>query len=389
MSDIIVPFPSSSSDIGLAPQHTSNGQPVTIGYKGKQYKGVTSTAAVTIPGTRITDISLPILAVRKQSPDSVGIHSKFDGIFGFAYSSLSKHHSPATAMDVLYTSDIIPNNEVSLQLCPYDMISDSFINIGNTDVTAKCGTDGKSVAWVQSPSADYFSVNIKSILVNGRRVDLPEEFQKTQGENGRALYSVMETCFTYMQFPKVVVAALVDAIVDSNAIAIDIFNFKYRLNNLQIENLYWKNHLMPEKYFSINWGKLPSLSIVMHAETPVTDDNRNSVVTIRLGPRDYIQRVDSKNFVFAIKAGPNDKATLGMSFMSRLGLTFDRAHTRIGFGAGCGCEVSTSKYPTILNSDQVLWPLPRVRLPKPTTSGSDGTFIRRRKSKTTRSSSRT
>ncbi|OAJ42510.1 hypothetical protein BDEG_25961 [Batrachochytrium dendrobatidis JEL423] len=367
MSDIIVPLPSSSSDIGLAPQHTPSGEPVTIGYKGKEYKGVTSTAVVTIPGTRITDISLPILAVRKQSPDSVGIHPKFDGIFGLAYSSLSKHHSPATAMDVLYTSDVIPSNEIGIQLCPYEMISDSFINIGNTDVTAKCGTNGRSVAWVQSPSDDYFTVNIKSILVNGKRVELPAGFQK-KVEHGRTLYSVMETCFTYMQFPKVVVAAL---------------------NNLQIENLYWKNHLMPEKYFSINWGKLPSLSIVMHAETPVTDDNYNSVVTIRLGPRDYIQRVDSKNFVFAIKAGPNDKATLGMSFMSRLGLTFDRAHTRIGFGAGCGCEVSTSKYPTILNSDQVLWPLPRVRLPKPTTSGSDGTFIRRRKSKTTRSSSRT
>ncbi|KAK5667208.1 hypothetical protein QVD99_006415 [Batrachochytrium dendrobatidis] len=75
-------------------------------------------------------------------------------------------------MDALHTSDVIPNNEVGLQLCPYDMISNSFINIGNTDITAKCGTDGRSVAWVQSPTTDRHTVNIKSILVNGKPVEL-------------------------------------------------------------------------------------------------------------------------------------------------------------------------------------------------------------------------
>ncbi|KAJ8322489.1 hypothetical protein O5D80_006574 [Batrachochytrium dendrobatidis] len=118
----------------------------------------------------------------------------------------------------------------------------------------------------------------------------------------------------------------------------------------------------------------------MSSQTPVTDDNRNSVVTIKLGPRDYIQRVDSKNFAFAIKAGSNDYSILGIPFMAQLGLTFDRTHKRIGFGAVCGCEVATSKYPTISNGYQVLWPLSHVRLPEqPSTSGSDGAFIRRRK----------
>ncbi|KAJ8324957.1 hypothetical protein O5D80_006477 [Batrachochytrium dendrobatidis] len=122
-------------------------------------------------------------------------------------------------MDTLYNNDVIPNNEVSLQLCPYDMTSESFINIGNTDVTAKCGTNGKSVAWVQSPSNDQHTVNIKSILVNDKQVDLPDEFQK-KVENGRTLYSTMETCFLYMRFPETVVKALVDAILDSDAITV-------------------------------------------------------------------------------------------------------------------------------------------------------------------------
>ncbi|KAJ8322508.1 hypothetical protein O5D80_000055 [Batrachochytrium dendrobatidis] len=378
----MVPLPSSSSDVGLTPQHTPSGEPVTINYKGKEYKGVSSTADVTIPGTGITGIKLPVLAVKKQSPDLVGINPKFDGVFGFGYSSLSKHHPQITAMDVLYTNDVIPNNEVSLQLCPYDMLQQSFINIGNTDVTAKCGTDGSSVAWVQSPSNSYFSVNIKNILVNDEPVNLPAEFQKKKRKNGRTLYSVVETCFLYMRFPKVVVETLVDAILDSNAITINNNMLERKLNDKEIEDIFWKHYLMSEKYFRTGWDKLPTLSIVMFAENPVTDDNRDSVVEIKLGPRDYMQRVGFEKFAFAVKAGSNDHAVLGVSFMTRLKLTFDRKHTRIGFGPGCGCELSTDGYPTISNNDRVLWPLPRLP-EQPSTSGSSGTFIRRRKPSTT------
>ncbi|EGF80842.1 hypothetical protein BATDEDRAFT_24294 [Batrachochytrium dendrobatidis JAM81] len=54
MSDIVVPLPSSSNDIGLTPQHTPNGEPVTIYYKGDEYNGFSSNAAVTIP------VSVPV-----------------------------------------------------------------------------------------------------------------------------------------------------------------------------------------------------------------------------------------------------------------------------------------------------------------------------------------
>ncbi|KAK5667723.1 hypothetical protein QVD99_005831 [Batrachochytrium dendrobatidis] len=90
--------------------------------------------------------------------------------------------------------------------------------------------------------------------------------------------------------------------------------------------------------YNINWGKLPTLSITMFAQTPVTDDNSNSVVTIKLGPKDYMWRYDSEKFRFAVKAGSNDNAILGISFMTQLAVTFDRPHKRIGFGPGCGCE---------------------------------------------------
>ncbi|KAJ8331815.1 hypothetical protein O5D80_000120 [Batrachochytrium dendrobatidis] len=127
---------------------------------------------------------------------------------------------------------------------------------------------------------------------------------------------------------------------------------------------------------------MPTVSIVMFAEDPVTVDNYNSVVTIKLGPRDYLQRVDSENFLFAVQAGSDYYAVLGIPFMTRLGLTFDRAHKRIGFGPGCGCETETDGYPTISNGYRVLWPLPQLP-EQPSTSGSDGTFIRRRKPTTT------
>ncbi|EGF80832.1 hypothetical protein BATDEDRAFT_24767 [Batrachochytrium dendrobatidis JAM81] len=383
ISSIIVPLPSSSSDVSLAPQHTPNGEPVTIDYRGKQYKGVTSDTVVTIPGTRITDIKLPVLAVRKQSPDLVGIDPEFDGIFGFGNSLLSNHHSRITAMDVLYNDGVIPNNEVSLQLCPYEMTSNSFINIGNTEIAAKCGTNGRSVAWVDSPPDGRHTVNIKSILINDKPVNLPEEFQK-RVKDGRTLYSVIQTCFRYIRFPEVVVKALIDAILDSGAITVKKAMYSNKLNSEEIKRIFWEHYAMLESKLNIDWGKLPTLSITMFAQNPVTDSNRNSVVTIKLGPKDYIQRYDSERFLFIVAAGSNDYAALGIPFMTRLGLTFDRAHKRIGFGPGCGCEVMADGYPTISNGYQVLWPLTHVRLPEqPSTSGSDGTFIRKRRPTTT------
>ncbi|KAJ8322497.1 hypothetical protein O5D80_003106 [Batrachochytrium dendrobatidis] len=378
MSDTILPLPSSSSDVSLTPQHTPSGEPVTIDYKGNKYRGISSEAVVTIPGTRITGVNLPVIAVEKQSADLVGIGGTLkQGVFGIGYHLLSNHHSQTTAMDALYKDGAIPKNEVSLQLCQYDMLHESFINIGNTDVTAKCGTDGTSIAWVDSPPDGRHTVNIKSILINDKPVNLPEEFQK-RVKDGRTLYSVIQTCFRYMRFPEVVVAALVDAILDSNAITSKNILFRNKLGSREIERIFSQNYAMLESKLNIDWGKLPTLTITMFAQTPVTDENRNSVVTIKLGPKDYMWRYDSEKFRFAVKAGSKDHAVLGISFMTQLAVTFDRAHKRIGFGPGCGCETMTDGYPTISNGDQVLWPLPRLHK-QPSGSGSGGTFIRKRK----------
>ncbi|KAJ8324242.1 hypothetical protein O5D80_007437 [Batrachochytrium dendrobatidis] len=296
MSDTIVPLPSSRNSLGSNILGITSGKLVTIKYKGKEYRGFSSTAAVTIPGTAIIDINLPVVAVKKQSPDLVGINPEFDGVFGFGHPYLLNRHSRITAMDVLYTNNVIPNNEVSIQLCQYGMRSKSFINIGNTEITAKCGTDGNSVAWVNSPSNDHHTVNIKSILVNGKRVDLPAEFQK-KVEHGHILYSIVETCSTFMYFPQTVVTALVNAIVDSGAIIVKKTKSerKHKLSPKEIDDIFWKLHLMLESGFHIDWKNLPTFTIVMYAQTPVTDENSNSVVAIKLGPRDYLQKVDSKH----------------------------------------------------------------------------------------------
>ncbi|OAJ38619.1 hypothetical protein BDEG_22529 [Batrachochytrium dendrobatidis JEL423] len=378
MADTIVPLSSSSSDIGLAIQSITSGKTVTINYKGEEYSGFSSTAAVTIPGTEITGINLPAILVEKKSPDLIGIGGKLkQGVFGFAYPLLSNHHSQTTAMDALYSNNVIPSNEVSIQLCPYEMLQESFINIGNTDITPKCRTDGKSVAWVQSPTTDEFTVDIKSILVNDKQVDLPAGFQK-KVEYGRTLYSVIHTCFTYICLPEIVVTTLIDAILDSDAITVKNTMFSNNhLGKRRIKKRLRKNYLMFEPNYNIDWNKMPSLSITMFAQTPVTDDNRDSVVTIKLGPKDYMQRIDSKYVRFAVKICSSDYATLGIQFMIRLGLTFDLQNTRIGFGPGCGCEVSTDGYPIISNGHEVLWS-PSQLPEQPSGSSSDGTSTLRR-----------
>ncbi|KAJ8325417.1 hypothetical protein O5D80_006353 [Batrachochytrium dendrobatidis] len=379
VSDMIVPLPSSSSSVGLTSKSTLNEEGIMIEYKNEEYNAFSSTADVTIPGTKIIDMDLPVLAVQKQSPDLIGIGGRIDqGLFGFAYSSLSKRHPQSTAMDVLYNSGIIPKNEIGLQICPYGMLSESFINIGNTGVTPKCGTDGTSVAWVQSPSADHHTVNIKSILINGELVDLPAGFQK-KVENGRTLYSYLQTCFLYMRFPKVVVDVLINTILDSDAITVKTMFRNDYLGKRKIKRKLRENHLMSESKYNIDWDMMPTVSIVMYSETPVTDENRDSVVKIELSPRDYMWRYDSKHVRFAVAVGSNDYATLGTSFMVRLGLTFDLQNTRIGFGPGCGCEIITDGYPIISNGDRVLWSPSHVRLPEqPSTSSSGDTSTLRR-----------
>ncbi|EGF77527.1 hypothetical protein BATDEDRAFT_27292 [Batrachochytrium dendrobatidis JAM81] len=378
--DIVVPLPSSSNNVGSTPESISSGKPVTIRYKSRKYKGFSFDTDVTIPGTRITGINLPVIAVKKQSASLVGIGGNPDqGVFGIGYSSLSDHHSRVTAIDALYNGGVIPNNEIGLQLCPYKMLSKSSINIGNMDVTPKCGTDGKSVAWVDSPTNDQFTVNIKSILVNGEKVDLPKEFQKHILKNGHTLYSYLQTCFVYMYFPRVVVETLVAAIVGSDAITVKKTKskHKHKLSKTEIKKIFWENRLILKSKLSINWDRMPTISITMFAENPVTDDNRNSVVTIKLGPRDYLQRVNSKEFRFIVEAGPNENAALGIPFMNRLRLVFDRQNKRIGLGPGCGCEAVTDGYPTISNADQVLWPLPQLpKQPSGSSSGDTSTLRR-------------
>ncbi|OAJ43809.1 hypothetical protein BDEG_27126 [Batrachochytrium dendrobatidis JEL423] len=221
-------------------------------------------------------------------------------------------------MDALYNDGAIPKNEVSLQLCQYDMLHESFINIGNTDITPKCGTDGKSVAWVDSPTNDEFTVNIKSILVNGKQVELPAEFQKKQGKDGRTLYSYLQTCFLCIVLPEKVVTTLINAILDSNAITVKGSMLRRKLGKEKVKKKLQANSLMFKSNYNINWDRMPTISVVMYAQTPVTYDNSNSVVTIKLGPKDYMWKYDSEKFRFTVKSGSNDKATLGMSFMSHL-----------------------------------------------------------------------
>ncbi|KAK5670329.1 hypothetical protein QVD99_003024 [Batrachochytrium dendrobatidis] len=363
----------SSNDLGLAIQSIPGGELVTIKYKGDEYNGVTSTAVVTIPGTEITGVNLPVIEIEKKSADIVGIGEIIDqGVFGFGYPLLSSHDSRVPAMDALYNYGVIPKNEISIQLCPYDMHPESFINIGNTDITPRCETDGNSVAWVKSPSNDHFTVNIKSVLINDKPVDLPEEFQEVV-ENGRTLYSYLHTCFLHMRFPQTVVTALINAILDSNAITITSSMFRdHRFDKKTIKKKLQRNRFMPKSKYNVDWDRMPTITIVIFAQTPVTVDNQDSVVTIKLGSRSYIQRYDSEDCKFTVEVGPNDKAILGTSFIDRLTVTFDRQNERVGFGPGCGCEVMTSGYPIISNGHGVLWPL--TQLPEqPSTSSSGDT----------------
>ncbi|KAJ8324311.1 hypothetical protein O5D80_002492 [Batrachochytrium dendrobatidis] len=71
-------------------------------------------------------------------------------------------------------------------------------------------------------------------------------------ENGRTLYSSVETCFLYMRFPEVVVAAFVDAILDSGAITVNINIFSDKLGKVMVKKIFSQNYAMLESGFDID-----------------------------------------------------------------------------------------------------------------------------------------
>ncbi|OAJ36400.1 hypothetical protein BDEG_20578 [Batrachochytrium dendrobatidis JEL423] len=348
--DTIVPFSTLNNYNGPSLTYTMHETSIFGSYDGvTAWEGHGFLATVRIQKTSIIVKNAPVIGIFKQSTDSPLIDGNIEqGILGLAYPSLAEYKAtPPTVMDALYDSKAISNNEVGLHLCPYELSKKSYIDIGNTNLAPKCGTNGNPITWIYSPTQDYFTVDIKSILINGNPVTLPNEFQvKTPGDKMHP-FSIIDTCTTTMDLPHEVVAILIDEIVGSDA-------FEPKLDDHTALIFFWERYIIKKSHYTINWKKLPVLSFVMSTGVSNSESD-SSIVKITLGPKDYIQKISSTKYLFSVSAGSNKNAVLGTSFMARLKFVLDREHVRIGLGPGCGCEKSKDGYPTIEDENKVLW----------------------------------
>ncbi|KAJ8331124.1 hypothetical protein QVD99_005825 [Batrachochytrium dendrobatidis] len=349
-SDSVVPFSNLNNYNGPNISYTPFEEPSIEGYsRDVSWKGYGFSTDVFIPETGIPAVDAPIVGIFKQATEPALLDGQGrQAVFGLAYPSLAYYHTtPATIMDAWYEGRFIPNNEVGVELCPYKLSKKSHIDIGSTEVVPKCGTDGNPIAWVESPTNDRFTVSIKEILVNSMPVELPDDFQKKR-EGESISYSYIDTCATKVEFPYEVVDKLISAIVKSHA-------FVPKLDTPSISKFFWSGYPMTKSDFIIIWSRLPTLSIVMNANNPEKAEGSQSTVKVTLGPRDYMQQVGENAHAFSVSVGSDKLVVLGVPFMTRLRVVLDRAHKRIGFGPGCGCEKSKDGHPTIQNEFNKIW----------------------------------
>ncbi|KAK5673537.1 hypothetical protein QVD99_000978 [Batrachochytrium dendrobatidis] len=351
ISDSIVPLPNLNNYQGPTLSYPEHADAVTLKYDGgASAKGHGFLTTVSIPETTISIKSAPVVGISEQSENPVIIDGNPNqGVFSFAYPSIAMYHAkPPTIMDAIYESGAVPNNEVAMELCPYGLSEKSYIDIGNTETDPKCDTDGQPVIWVQSPSRDRFTVNIKEIRIDNKARGLPSEFQVKESEDIWHPYSFISTCSKYISLPRKIVDKLIRAIGKSGA-------FKPKLTKDDIKKFFEKKQIIKVPDHIIDWKKLPKLSFVMYTETSKTGKASRSSVEITLGGRDYIQQVGAGEYQFFVDVGRNKRVVLGTPFMLRMRVVFDRTNQRIGFGPGCGCENSADGYPIISSNSQVLW----------------------------------
>ncbi|OAJ45155.1 hypothetical protein BDEG_28316 [Batrachochytrium dendrobatidis JEL423] len=354
-SDLIVPLSTLNNYRGPTLPDTKRGEPVSGSYgSGATWKGYGFLATVNIPDTGIIATNSPTVGIYQQSIEPTVISGEpRQGVFGFAYPSLSYYHtSPESVMDAWYKSKTILKNQVATQLCPYGLSEKSYIDIGNTDSTKKCGTNGESVAWVYSPSLDFFTVSIRNILVNDRPVTLPVAFKENEFQQNS--FSYIDTCSRSIRLPHLVLDGLIGAITASRA-------FQPPLTTMETLAFFWQRDVIDTLKYTIDWKKLPTLSFVLDTGVPKKKKGSYSTVKITLGPKDYLQQIGPNQYLFSVGFGSETSITLGIPFMTRLKVVFDREGGRIGFGPGCGCDTPTDGYPTIMNERKVLWPLPRSK----------------------------
>jgi hypothetical protein len=151
---------------------------------------------VQLTGTNINASNVPIVAITAQSTNPSFLRTA-NGIIGLAYATLSDYplNGPRSMIDAFVSSGST-KNRIAFKMCPYALLSYSWIDFGASTPYRECGSNGP-LAITISPSKTYLTVNVVGLYVNAERIALPAVFQTSDpsqiGSNGKA-WSILDSC---------------------------------------------------------------------------------------------------------------------------------------------------------------------------------------------------
>ena len=272
-----------SSKGGMTIAEVPGAPSVSVSYGDKSWwSGFPVQSSVSIPGTSISSPNAPFAIITSQSTSPVFVtgSGRFatQGMMGVAYGSLSRIGlSPKTVVDSWYQYGVIQNNMIGFHACPYQYISQAYIDFGYEEPSTECGGTSEPSAWAKSPSNTYYTVDIRSILVGGVALPLPSSFQS---QSSLDYYSLVDSCTSLLLLPSSIVVALRSAIFDSGGLVPAISQ-----NDV--------TSFLSGRYRFIfgttpNWSALPTLTFRM-VSSQRNDQGTYRLLDITLGPQQYIQ----------------------------------------------------------------------------------------------------
>lgn len=247
---------------------------ITASYGIGTWTGFGVQGTVGLVGTPIQSNNAPFIAMQSQT--SILTHSVEQGLFGVAYDPLATYNvQPKTVMDAWMQSGVLNNDQIAFYGCPSNLMSQAYIDFGNTDPSLTCNPSGTPVAIAKSPSKDYYSIDLRAVTIGTNSVPLPATFQKVKNSLGSNTWTIVDSCTSAMMLPQSITQQLVNVMIASGGMPqswsqktlSDFVNAKTAVSNA-----------------NFNYAVLPKISFdIAYAATG------NSTFRITIGPRQYIQ----------------------------------------------------------------------------------------------------
>jgi hypothetical protein len=266
----------------------------------------------------------PVFLMNMQSTNplfSNGI--EYDGLMGFAYPVLSKATTePRTVMDAFYQSKVFQKNQVAFHGCPYDRVQHAWMDIGNETPFNGCGDVPVTISLSEK---FYINIELQKVHVNNVPFNVSTSSLR-----------ILDSCSSIIFMDPTIVTNLKKQIYMSGGLANWFNTSTYR------DSFFDAARMINVPSDTFDYNLLPSITF------DILDPKTEGVLSLVLGPRQYLQRDLNDYYYFLVKAS-GTMSILGLPFFSAYHILLDREEGTLTFRQGCLCN-STDGYPKILMS---------------------------------------